>query len=96
MIEVNGYMDKDCNEPLYMSFDGKIFEIIYRGGMHTDLARYPLGWLKKLEIEEMGDKGRTLKYSMKFSGPVGFFTFASGAENLDELVNEINAAINAF
>lgn len=96
MIEVKGFEDSDGNIPIYMSFNGKIFEIIFRSGMQTDLARYPIDWLKKLEIEEMGDKGRTLKYTLNFPAPVGQFTFSSGGDNLVELVNTVNAANNSF
>lgn len=96
MIEVKGAEDSKGNNPIYMSFDGKIFEIIFRNGMHTDLARYPIHWLKKLEIEEHGDKGRILNYSMNFPAPAGFFNFAIGGENLDELVDAVNAATNTF
>jgi len=96
MIEVYGAEDSEGNNPLYISFDGRILEIILRSGMHTELARYPINWLKKMEIEDNGDKGRTLKYTMKFQAPVGFFTFVSGGENLGELVDAVNSAINPF
>lgn len=96
MIEVDGFADKDGYSPLYMSFDGKIFEIIFRSGMHTDLARYPVGWLEKLEIEDNGDKGQSLKYKLKVPGPVGLFTFMKGGENLYQLVDQINHALNTI
>lgn len=96
MIEVYGAEDSEGNSPLYISFDGKILELIFRSGMHTELARYPINWLKKMEIEDNGDKGRTLKYTMKFQAPVGFFTFVIGGENLGELVDAVNSAINPF
>jgi len=96
MIEVHGAEDSEGNSPLYMSFDGKILELIFRSGMHTELARYPINWLKNMEIEDNGDKGRTLKYTMKFQAPVGFFTFVIGGENLGELVDAVNSAVNQF
>jgi len=95
MIEVNGFADKDGYSPLYMSFDGKIFEIIFRSGLHTELARYPVGWLEKLEIEDNGDKGQSLRYKLKVPGPVGLFTFMKGGENLYQLVDQLNTAINS-
>lgn len=57
---------------------------------------FPINWLKKMEIEDNGDRGRTLKYNMKFQVPVGFFTFVIGGENLGELVGAVNSAINQF
>jgi hypothetical protein len=96
MIEVEGAEDSKGDIPLYMSFDGKIFEIICLDGMHTAVARYPINWLKEMEIEENGDNRRTLKYTMNYPAPTGFFTFVSGGENLDELVNAVNAATNTF
>jgi len=49
-----------------------------------------------MEIEDNGDRGRTLKYNMKFQVPVGFFTFVIGGENLGELADAVNSAINQF
>lgn len=92
MIEVEGMMDEDA--PLLVTFDGKFLEIFYRYGMKFEYGKYPIQWIEKMEIKEMG--GRTLTYTMNFTAPVGFFTFVSGGENLDELVNAVNAAINAF
>ena len=92
MIQVEGMMDEES--PLLVTFDGKFLEIFYRSGMKFEYGKYPIQWIEKMETREMG--GRVLNYTMKFQAPVGFFTFVSGGENLDELVDAVNAAINAF
>lgn len=92
MIEVEGMMDETA--PLLITFDGKFLEFFFRSGMKFKYSKYPVQWIKKMEIKEMG--GRTLNYTMNFPAPVGFFTFVSGGENLDELVDAVNAATNSF
>ena len=89
MIEVDGMMDEES--PLLVTFDGKFVEIFCQSGMHLEYAKYPIQWIKKMETRKMG--GRVLNYTMKFPAPVGFFTFVKGGENLDELVDAVNAAI---
>lgn len=93
MIEVEGMMSEES--PILIVFDGKFLEFFSRSGMRFEYNKYPIKWIKKLEIaEEMGV--RTLKYTMNFLAPVGFFPFESGGENLDELVEAVNSAIATF
>jgi hypothetical protein len=89
MIEVNGMQSEDA--PLLVTFDGKFVEIFSRPGLHCEYIKIPVQWIKKMETRKMG--GRVLNTTMKFPGPVGFITFVEGGENLDELVDAVNAAI---
>jgi hypothetical protein len=89
MIQVEGMAAEDS--PLLVTFDGTFVEIFNRPGMHYEYMKYPIQWIKKMETRKMG--GRVMNYTMKFPGPVGFFTFVEGGENLDELVDAVNAAI---
>ncbi|MFB2623415.1 MULTISPECIES: hypothetical protein [Methanothermobacter] len=93
MIEVEGMMSEE--NPVLITFDGKFLELFFRSGMKFKHEKYPIKWIKKLEIKDEG-KSRTLNYTMNFLAPVGFFPFESGGENLQELVDAVNRATGAF
>jgi len=93
MIEVEGMMSEES--PVLITFDGKFLEFFFRSGMKFKHEKYPIKWIKKLEIKYEG-KARTLNYTMNFLAPVGFFPFESGGENLQELVDAVNKATGAF
>jgi len=93
VIEVEGMMSKES--PIMIVFDGKFLEFFFRSGMKFKHTKYPIKWIKNLEITEDGGM-RTLRYTMNFLAPVGFFPFESGGENLDELVDAVNTATDTF
>lgn len=92
MIEVKG--TDAIGEPQIIAFDGRVLEFFSRLGGRPRSRRFHIDHVKKVEIKERGDKPPLLHIELKFIAAFGTYEFKSGGENLYDLVDALNEAMN--
>lgn len=90
MIEVKG-IDREQDQPLILSFDGRVFEIFGWLFGKIRVRRYHVDHIRTFEIQERKGNPRIFIELVFEDGAIsGYFEYKSGGENIYELVEEVN------